>query len=403
MKFGLLGRKLGHSLSKEIHGKIGDYQYDLYEREPEEVEDFIKSDIQGLNITIPYKEVTMEFVDQLSQTAEEIGCINTLVKRDGKIIGDNTDYFGFKYLLESLGEDFTKALILGDGASSNTVGKVLEDKDISYMKISRKKPPSYEDIDKFQDADLVINTTPVGMYPNNLERLVSIENLPNVKGVLDLVYNPDLTDLLFQGFIRGVPYGNGMAMLVGQAVEAKAVFFDEKADYELIESVIADMEKDRNIALIGMPGSGKTSLSKWIGKKMGRPFVDIDEEIQRREKMTIPEIFESQGEAYFREVEKEVLSNISKERGQVIATGGGIVKDPENHLALKQNAQIYHIKRDLEKLDKSGRPLSTDQSAVQKLWEERKDLYEAFADQTFENDGSIEELGDKIIQDFLSN
>lgn len=402
MKFGLLGKDLPHSFSKTIHEQIADYPYDLYEKNIEDLEDFIKSDISGFNVTIPYKEELIKYLDYLSPRAKRIGAVNTIIKRDGKILGYNTDYFGFDYLLQSLGENFTRAIILGDGATSKTIGIVLADKKISYVKLSRKKSPYYADLDKFNDADLLINATPVGMYPNNGKSLIDLDKLPKLKAVVDVIYNPYITEILFEARDRKIKYANGLKMLVGQALESSSIFQNNDLDYKIIEEIEANILKNRNIVLIGMPGSGKSSIGRRLSNKTGKKFVDTDKEIEKIANMPISEIFEKCGEEKFRDLEKSIINKVGKETNQIIATGGGVVKDPANFRPLKQNSLIYFIKRNLSDLDREGRPLSTNYRAIEGIWQERKDFYQLFSDKKIPNI-SIDQSVELIIGDFYEN
>lgn len=402
MKFGLLGKKLAHSFSKEIHAMISDYEYKMYEKEPEEIKDFVNSNIDGFNVTIPYKVEIMKYLDEISPRAKSIGCVNTVIKRNGKVYGDNTDYYGFSYILDSLNEDFTKAIVLGDGATSQTIDTVLKDRNIEINHLSRKNPPFYNQIEEFEDCDLLINATPVGMYPNNGKSLVELDKLENLKGVLDVVYNPNITELLFKAKERNIKYSNGLAMLVAQAVEAARIFLDKDFDKSLIEQIYKKIDEEQNIVLIGMPGSGKTTIGRLLAQKINKKFVDIDQEIAKKSKKTIPQIFDEVGEEGFRKIEREVTANFGKEKNQVISTGGGVVTINENYKPLKQNGRIYFIERELEALSQDERPLSKDFEAVKKLWDKRKDKYEEFSDYKLENI-DIETCIDEIIEDFYEN
>lgn len=402
MKFGLLGKDLPHSFSKTIHEQIADYTYDLYEKNIEDLEDFIKSDISGFNVTIPYKEEIIKYLDYLSPRAKSIGAVNTVIKKDGRLLGYNTDYFGFDFLLTSLGESFTRAIILGDGATSKTISAVLADKNIAYVKLSRKKSLTYADLDKFNDADLLINATPVGMYPNNGKALVDLDRLPRLKAVVDVVYNPYITQILFEARARNIKYANGLKMLIAQALETSSIFQNKDLDYKMIEEIEANILKNRNIVLIGMPGSGKSSIGRRLAEFTHKKFVDTDKEIEKIANMPISEIFEKYGEDKFRDFEKYIINKVGKETNQIIATGGGVVKDPVNYRPLKQNSQIYLIKRNLSDLDQKGRPLSTSYGAIEALWQERKESYYKFADKEIENIG-IESSADLIIGDFYEN
>lgn len=399
MEYGLLGRKLGHSFSKEIHEALNLYSYDLYEREEQELEDFTNSDIKGFNVTIPYKETIMPYLDELTDRAQKMGCVNSVVKRNGKIIGDNTDYFGFDYLLSSFKTDFSKAIILGDGATSKTIKNVLKDRNISYVNLSRKKPPFYSDIKDFKDYDLLINATPVGMYPNTGESLVNLDSLDNLKAVVDVIYNPYITELLFLAREKNIAYRNGLTMLVGQAIEAARFFTGEDISYDKIDEIVSMINSDKNIVLIGMPGAGKTSLGRKLSKLTGKVFVDSDLEIKRIYKKAPSQIIKEESEEKFRKLETELLEKISKEKNQVIATGGGVVTRAENYKNLKKNSIIYFVDRDLDKLELTDRPLSTD---IDRLWRERKNLYQKFSDRKVFND-EIDVAARKIKEDFYEN
>lgn len=399
MEYGLLGRKLGHSFSKEIHEALNLYSYDLYEREEQELEAFTNSDIKGFNVTIPYKETIMPYLDELTDRAQKMGCVNSVVKRNGKIIGDNTDYFGFDYLLSSFKTDFSKAIILGDGATSKTIKNVLRDRNISYVNLSRKKPPFYSDIKDFKDYDLLINATPVGMYPNTGESLVNLDSLDNLKAVVDVIYNPYITELLFLAREKNIAYRNGLTMLVGQAIEAARFFTGEDISYDKIDEIVSMINSDKNIVLIGMPGAGKTSLGRKLSKLTGKVFVDSDLEIKRIYKKAPSQIIKEESEEKFRKLETELLEKISKEKNQVIATGGGVVTRAENYKNLKKNSIIYFVDRDLDKLELTDRPLSTD---IDRLWKERKALYQKFSDRKVFND-EIDVAARKVKEDFYEN
>ena len=350
-------------------------------------------------MTIPYKETIMPYLDELTDRAQKMGCVNSVVKRNGKIIGDNTDYFGFDYLLSSFKTDFSKAIILGDGATSKTIKNVLKDRNISYVNLSRKKPPFYSDIKDFKDYDLLINATPVGMYPNTGESLVNLDSLDNLKAVVDVIYNPYITELLFLAREKNIAYRNGLTMLVGQAIEAARFFTGEDISYDKIDEIVSMINSDKNIVLIGMPGAGKTSLGRKLSKLTGKVFVDSDLEIKRIYKKAPSQIIKEESEEKFRKLETELLEKISKEKNQVIATGGGVVTRAENYKNLKKNSIIYFVDRDLDKLELTDRPLSTD---IDRLWRERKNLYQKFSDRKVFND-EIDVAARKIKEDFYEN
>lgn len=383
MKFGLLGRKLGHSYSPVIHKKLGDYSYELFEREPGEIEDLIKrSDIHGLNVTIPYKEEVMKYCDEIRERASSIGCVNTIFKTDsGKIIGDNTDYAGFEYILDrnSIETENKTVLILGNGATSKTVAAVLKDRNAKVVKLGRSTSPSLKDIYDYADADIIVNTTPVGMYPNNLESLVDLKRFSKLTAVLDVVYNPMRTKLILDARKLGIVNSDGLPMLVVQAVAATEIFQNKNISNNLIEEIITDLRRETgNIVLVGMPGSGKSTIGRLIAEKSGKVFIDTDELIEQKSGMVIPLIFEKYGEEHFRKLEIDAVREAGKKTGCVISTGGGVVTRMENYEPLIQNGRVYFIERDLQKLSTGGRPLSKDMDAVNSLWENRKDLYEFF-------------------------
>ena len=384
-KFGLIGEKLGHSYSAMIHGKFGEYGYDLLETSAENLESLLKSsEYGGFNITIPYKKKVMEFCDELSDTAKTVGCVNTVVRgEDGRLYGYNTDYEGFCYLLKSAGIDpcGMKCLVLGSGGASLTAQAVLSDMEAGEVTvISRKGKDNYENISRHFDAEIIVNTTPVGMYPENGRTPVNLDDFHNLQGVVDLIYNPNRTKLVLDAMAKSVPAAGGLAMLVSQAKEASELFQNREISDEEVENVLDEVRSETlNAILIGMPGAGKTLLGKEIADRMGRAFVDIDDMIEAHEGMSIPEIFAEKGEAYFRRVETEMLEKACIRSGLVIATGGGIVKKKINYNIIKQNGVVIWIKRDLDKLETDGRPLSQT-IPLEQLYEERKDAYSYWSD-----------------------
>ena len=407
MKFGLLGKVLGHSYSPQIHAELGDYKYELFEREIDKIGELIKNpEIKGFNVTIPYKEEVMKYCDIISDRAKEIGCVNTVFKKDsGEVLGDNTDYYGFEYILDSRAIEVKnkKVIILGDGATSKTAFAVLKNKGGEAVKLSRKTSPLLSDIKDYKDANIIVNTTPVGMYPNNLETIVDLDIFNNLEAVVDVIYNPSRTKLLLDAMNAGLKYSDGLPMLVGQAIAASEIFQDKKIDDTITENIINKIRSETmNIVLIGMPGSGKSTIGSKLALETSKTLIDTDLEIENKEGMSIPHIFDKYGENYFRELESKVLIEFGKENGLVIATGGGIVTREQNYEPLKQNGRIYFLKRDLEKLERSGRPLSAGLNAVEELWSKREKLYNNFADVTIENN-SIYETTEKILEDYNEN
>lgn len=389
-KYGLIGEKLGHSFSPLIHGKFADYQYDLIETPVEGLEDVLHNEeYGGFNVTIPYKTEVMKYLDEISDIAKRIGAVNTIVRNeDGKLCGYNTDYYGFTYLLEKIDVEVKglKCLVLGSGGASKTVQTALSDLGAKeVVVISRTGENNYQNLEKHEDADFIVNTTPVGMYPNNGKKPLSISEFKYLKGVVDLIYNPYRTKIVLEAIARNIPASGGMEMLVGQAREAVEVFLGQDIEDEKMEDALDEIKRETlNQILIGMPGSGKTTLGLEMAEHMGREFVDIDQMIEERAGMSIPEIFEQKGENYFRDLETKMLEEVCIKTGLVIATGGGVVKRSVNYYILKQNAVLIWVKRDLDKLEKSGRPLSLS-TPIEKLYEERKPLYSSWSDYYINN------------------
>ncbi len=398
MQCGLLGRKLGHSYSPQIHGCLGDYPYALYEREPEALEAFLKhGDFSGLNVTIPYKKAVIPYCDSLSPRAKALGAVNTLVRREGKLIGHNTDFFGFEAMVarSGLAVSGKKALVLGSGGASNTAVAVLRGLGAQAVVISRSGEDNYENLHRHADAALIVNATPVGMYPNTGVSPVDLAQFPQLEGVLDLIYNPARTQLLLDAQARGLVAENGLWMLVAQAKEAAEWFTGNAISDDVIPRIHAKLRQQmENIVLIGMPGCGKSTLGKALAELTGKTFVDADAAIVEAAGMPIPEIFATQGEPGFRALETQVLAKLGKGSGQVIATGGGCVTREENHRLLKQNGILFCLERDLGKLPTEGRPLSKD---LEQLYRVRQPLYRRFADHFIDNNGSAQAAVSQIL------
>ena len=384
-KFGLIGGKLGHSYSPLIHGKFGEYPYELLEVQEEALPAMLANEAYGgFNVTIPYKKTVMAFCDVLSDTAKAIGSVNTVVRgEDGKLYGYNTDYDGFRYLLRVNGIDVKgmKCMVLGSGGASLTVQAVLKDLGASeIVVISRSGENNYENISRHFDSEIIVNATPVGMYPNNGRAPVNIDDFHSCRGVVDLIYNPNRTKLVLDAMTKSIPAAGGLEMLVAQAKQASEFFQNTEIEDEAMENALDEVRSETlNAILIGMPGAGKTLLGGEIAARMGREFVDIDDMIEEHEGMTIPEIFEQKGENYFRRVETEMLEKACIRNGLVIATGGGIVKKKVNYNIIKQNGVVIWIKRDLDKLETDGRPLSQS-LPLEQIYEERKDAYSYWSD-----------------------
>ena len=403
LKCGLLGRKLGHSYSPQIHSMLADYEYKLYEKEPEELDAFLKEgSFDGLNVTIPYKKSVIPYCDELSETARKIGSVNTLVRRsDGTLYGDNTDAYGFEALIENSGISVAdkKCLVLGTGGAAVTVCAVLESLGAKeVLTISRSGENNYNNLSKHADADIIVNATPVGMYPNNGEKPLDLSIFKSCSGVLDVVYNPARTAILLQAEELGIPNACGLYMLVAQAKKSSEDFTGSSipdSEISRIESVLRNQMQ--NIVIIGMPGAGKTTISNALGEALSRRVIDTDVEIVARANMEIPEIFEKYGEDYFRQLETEVIRDVGKLGGVIISTGGGVITRIENYPLLHQNSTIVWIQRDIESLVKNGRPISMS-TDLNTLYLIRRPFYEGFADIAINNDGKVSETVSAILE-----
>lgn len=401
MEYGLIGEKLGHSYSVKIHKEFGDYSYELKSLKKEDLPNFFADkNFKGINVTIPYKQEVFKYLDEVYPKAAEIGAVNTVVNKSGRLCGYNTDYYGVKALADFAKIDFCGAnvLILGSGGTNKTVTAVCKDCGAkSVTTVSRNGKINYDNVYELTDTNIIFNTTPVGMFPNIDGKPIDLSKFPNIKGVLDAIYNPLKTKLILQAESLGIKSSGGLMMLVAQGAKASEIFTGKTvknvtAAYENVKRSVTD------VVLVGMPGSGKSVIGKTLAKELKREFIDIDAEIEKTANKSIPEIFATDGEEFFRNLETEVLKR-SCLGGKVIATGGGIIKRRENREVLKQNGRVYYIKRQLNLLATNYRPLSTE-NGVEKLFEERKSLYEAVADVQVEND-EIDIAVEKIKEDFL--
>ncbi|MBO5317199.1 MAG: shikimate kinase [Oscillospiraceae bacterium] len=401
MRCGLLGRKLSHSYSPHIHKFLGDYEYALFEKEPEEVESFLRyGNFDAINVTIPYKKTVIPFCNSLSSRAKALGAVNTIVRqRDGSLLGHNTDFYGFEYMLRRSGASVQgkKALILGSGGASVTASAVLQQMGAQVIVISRTGTDNYTNLDRHADASVIVNATPVGMYPNLGQSPVDLTMFPNLACVLDMVYNPARTELLMQAERLNIPNDNGLWMLVAQAKESAEWFTGEKLPDELIPMIHRKLKLQmENIVLIGMPGCGKTTIGRELAKRLDMSYTDTDDEIIKAAGCPIPQIFQERTEAGFRKVETEAIAKVCAGSGMVIATGGGCVTVAENYPHLHQNGQIFWLKRDLSLLPTDGRPLSQ-AGMLADMYKIREPLYRQFCDHCIDNNGTEDETISAIL------
>lgn len=401
IQYGLCGRTLKHSYSKIIHELLGNENYNLYSLEKDEFYELMEGrSFKALNVTIPYKTDAYNLCDIVSDKAKSIGSVNTVVNKDGKLYGYNTDYEGFVYMLKGAKIDIKdkKVLILGSGGTSLTARAVCKGEGAKeFLVVSRKGEVNYDNISLHADADIIINTTPVGMYPDNGRTPVDISLFNNLCGVVDVIYNPIKTALVLEAEKRSIPSTTGLPMLVAQAVRAHEYFFDTKVDDSVIEDVLAKcMMKILNVIFIGMPGCGKTSIGSEYAKMTGRSFLDTDVFVEQCG-MTIPDIFEKYGEEYFRDKETQAIEMLSALSEKVIATGGGAVKRERNVALMKQNGVVVYLKRELDKLSTDGRPLSAGgKERIMRLYEERHEIYENAADVIIETHEDIKECANRL-------
>ena len=405
---GLLGRKLGHSWSVPIHEALGCENYRLYELEPDALAPFLRrADIGGLNVTIPYKRDVMPLCDEIDPAAADIGSVNTIVRgTDGKLRGYNTDIDGFIYMARRAGITLAgkKVVILGTGGASLTAQTAARRAGArEIVVISRSGPDNYGSLGRHADAQIVVNTTPVGMYPGNGAAPVDLTAFPRCEGVLDVIYNPRRTALLLQAEELGIPCCDGLPMLVAQAKTAEEHFTGKVIPDSENERILRQLRREMgNIVLIGMPGSGKSTVGALLSELTGREAVDIDRRITERVGCSIPEIFARGGEAEFRALEREETARAGALTGKILLTGGGVIKTPENYGALRQNGRIYHLLRSLEVLPTDGRPLSQG-ADLAAMWQQREPLYRKFRDVIVDNNGPAEDTARAIWRDFCED
>ncbi len=408
MLYGLIGEHLTHSYSCEIHAKIADYDYKLLELKPSELDNFFeKREFKAINVTIPYKEKVMHCLDFISDTAAAVGAVNTVVNRDGRLYGYNTDFAGISAMLNKYGIKLKdkKVMILGTGGTCKTalaVAKACGAREI--IKVSRSGAEGSvtygEALENHTDTEVIINTTPVGMFSRQEGKPIELSAFSRLTGVVDAIYNPLRTELVSEAAERGIPACGGLYMLAAQAVYASALFLDKEAEEPLINKAFSEVESEKeNIVLIGMPSSGKSTVGKTLSERLGREFFDSDDEILKVIGMSISEYFQKNGESAFRKVEKEVIRSLSKKSGCVIATGGGAVLDAENVMRLKQNGKIYFLDRARERLIFTpDRPLSSSPAALERLYNERYPLYLSRCDFVINGNESVSAVSEEIIR-----
>lgn len=409
MKYGLIGEHLKHSYSCEIHAQIADYEYELHEIPPSGLGGFLKKrEFNAINVTIPYKQDVIPYLDEISDTAKRIGAVNTIINRNGRLYGDNTDFAGMLALAKHIGVDMKgrKVLILGTGGASKTghaLAEYMGAQSVYYVSRSGKDGSiSYEQaVTEHSDAQIIINATPVGMFPKQDGRPIDISAFPKLEGVIDAIYNPLRTNLILDAQERGIPAEGGLYMLSAQAVHASAVFRDIPLDESLVDKAFKSVKNDKqSIVLIGMPSSGKTTVGRILAEKCGKQLADTDEYIVRKIGMPISDFFAKHGEAEFRKIEKETVAELSATGGRIIATGGGAVLDAENVRALKQNGVLVFLDRRPENLIATDdRPLASRRSALEKLYAERYDIYCAAAELHIDANTTPEAEADAILKE----
>lgn len=413
MRYGLIGEKLGHSFSKDIHERIADYTFDLIPLEKEEFHHFMKEkDFTAINVTIPYKKDVLPYLDEIDEHAKAIGAVNTIVHEDGKLKGYNTDCTGFLYMIKKHKVHMAgkKVLIIGNGGASAAIQAAVRHEQAGIVVIVDVMPGNgaitYDEMfEQHLDADIVINTSPIGMYPKIGNAPIDITLFSHCTCVMDVIYNPILTRLCFEAQEAGMQRINGLEMLIAQAKQSVEFFLDKSIDDAIIDTIYQDMLREQcNIVLIGMPSAGKTTIGRMLAKRMNKEFIDLDDVIVEKAGMSIPEIFEQSGEEGFRAMETEVAIELSKRNNKIIATGGGTIKHKVNMDYLRQNGITIFIDRDVDKLISSdpNRPLSKSQEALQQMHEERLPLYQKYAAYIAVNNSDIDVTVKKIEEAYRS-
>ena len=412
MRRGLIGEHLGHSYSQRIHETLGGYPYELIEVAPQDLDAWMKNkDVAALNVTIPYKKAVIPYLEELDERARRIGAVNTIVNDHGRLIGKNTDYYGCRFMLEQAGIEIQdrKVILLGNGGAAQAVQAVLEDLGAAaIVKVKRNPSPetlTYEEAYRdHSGAQVIVNTSPVSMFPAQEGLPVELDRFPQLESVADVIYNPHRTRLIVEAQKRGCRTATGLSMLTAQAAEAIEAFIGKPVAPESILRMTAELAREKmNLVLIGMPGCGKSTIARKLAEISGRPAVDIDQRIVERIGMPIRDFFAQQGEARFRQIEAEILAEVTLQTGQIIATGGGIVKDWENVRRLRQSGKVYFLDRSLDQLETDpSRPLSSSREALRQLYDQRIDLYRAACDQQIENNGSADQTARRLWQDWLT-
>ena len=412
MRRGLIGEHLGHSYSQRIHETLGGYPYELIEVALQDLDAWMKNkDFAALNVTIPYKKAVIPYLEELDERARRIGAVNTIVNDHGRLIGKNTDYYGCRFMLEQAGMEIQgrKVILLGNGGAAQAVQAVLEDLGAAaIVKVKRNPSPetlTYEEAYRdHSGAQVIVNTSPVGMFPAQEGIPVELDRFPQLESVADVIYNPHRTRLIVEAQKRGCRTATGLSMLTAQAAEAIEAFIGKPVAPESILRMTAELAREKmNLVLIGMPGCGKSTIARKLAEISGRPAVDFDQRIVERIGMPIRDFFAQQGEARFRQIEAEILAEVTLQTGQIIATGGGIVKDWENVRRLRQSGKVYFLDRSLDQLETDpSRPLSSSREALRQLYDQRIDLYRAACDQQIENNGSADQTARRLWQDWLT-
>ena len=412
MNYGCIGEKLGHSFSAEVHKALFDYSYELCELSREQLDSFMREKaFKAINVTIPYKELVIPYLDEIDEVARNIGAVNTVVNKDGHLAGFNTDFYGMKALVEKNGIEIKnkKVLVLGSGGTSKTASYLARymgaSSVISVSRSGKGECITYEEaLKKHRDTDILINTTPCGMYPNTLSSAVNVADFPRLCGVVDAVYNPLRTKLICDAQMRGISAVGGLYMLVAQAAYAAELFVDKKVQKQTVDKIFYDIQKDkRNIVLIGMPGSGKSTVGKQLAELLGMDFKDSDEEFLKEYGSSPADMIKKEGEAAFREAEAKIIHRLSYCKHTVLATGGGSVLREDNRYNLKANGRVYFIDRELKQLTEAyKRPLSSNYEALKSRYEERYPIYCSVCDKHIYSDNIIENTVNLIKEDITN-